>query len=111
MTDRLAGDLGPLGEEVSLAAGSALWHEGDSGDHAVFLLEGTLEVTHEPPEGERLVLRTMYPGAVVGEMAALDGQNRSATVRAYTYFAIPYSQARMTCESGVIEYRVFRRRP
>lgn len=84
MTDRLAGDLGPLGEEVSLSAGDALWHEGDPGDHAVFLLEGTLEVTHEPPEGERLVLRTMYPGAVVGEMAALDGQNRSATVRAKT---------------------------
>ena len=28
------------------------------------------------------MLRTMYPGAVVGEMAALDGQARSATVRA-----------------------------
>jgi diguanylate cyclase (GGDEF)-like protein len=48
----------------------------------LFLLDGTLEVTHEPREGERLVLRTMYPGAVVGEMAALDGQARSATVRA-----------------------------
>jgi diguanylate cyclase (GGDEF)-like protein len=84
MTDRLAGDLGPLGETVSLPAGAVLWHEGDEGDHAVYIVEGTLEVTHEPPEGERLVLRTMYPGAVVGEMAALDGQARSATVRART---------------------------
>lgn len=36
---------------------------------------------------------------------------RSATVRAYTYFAIPYSQARMVCDSGVVEYRLFRRYP
>lgn len=45
------------------------------------------------------------------DSAGASCQGRSATVRAYTYFAIPYSQARMTCESGVIEYRVFRRRP
>jgi diguanylate cyclase (GGDEF)-like protein len=77
-------DLGPLGEEVSLPAGALLWREGEPGDHVVLLREGTLEVTHEPEEGERLVLRTMYPGAVVGEMAALDGQTRSATVRART---------------------------
>ena len=34
-----------------------------------------------------------------------------ATVRAYTYFAIPYSEARLGCGTGVVEYRVFRRRP
>ena len=34
-----------------------------------------------------------------------------AIVRAYTYFGIPYSEARTRCESGVVEYRVFRRRP
>ncbi len=37
-------------------------------------------------------------------------RNRSATVVAYTYFAIPYSQARTACNTGVVEYRVFRRR-
>lgn len=35
---------------------------------------------------------------------------RSATVVAYTYFAIPYSQARTACNTGVVEYRVFKRR-
>lgn len=39
-----------------------------------------------------------------------DCSNRSATVVAYTYFAIPYSQARTACNTGVVEYRVFRRR-
>jgi hypothetical protein len=33
-----------------------------------------------------------------------------ARVRAYTYFAVPYSEARLVCDSGVVEYRVFRRR-
>jgi hypothetical protein len=31
-----------------------------------------------------------------------------ARVRAYTYFAVPYSEARLVCDSGVVEYRVFR---
>ena len=35
---------------------------------------------------------------------------RSARVRAYTYFAIPYSEVRTLCDSGVVEYRVLRRR-
>ena len=41
--------------------------------------------------------------------AGCDG--RSARVRAYTYFAIPYSEVRTLCDSGVVEYRVLRRRP
>jgi hypothetical protein len=34
----------------------------------------------------------------------------TARVRAYTYFAIPYSDVRVTCDSAVVEYRLFRRR-
>ena len=33
----------------------------------------------------------------------------SARVRAYTFFAIPYSDVRTVCDRGVMEYRVFRR--
>lgn len=36
---------------------------------------------------------------------------RSARVRAYTYFAIPYSEVRTLCDTGTVEYRVLRRRP
>ncbi len=36
-------DLGPLGREVSLDPGAALWKEGDPGDHVVLLIEGRLE--------------------------------------------------------------------
>ncbi len=77
------GDLGPLGRERAFEAGATLWREGDPGDHVLLLLEGRLEVSHQTPDGEEIILRHLYPGSVAGEMAALDGQPRSATVRAH----------------------------
>lgn len=79
-------ELIPLGVEDHLAAGGHLWHEGDAGHEAVVLLEGILEVVHETPgaESEVVVLRTLEPRALVGELALLDGSARSATVRAQT---------------------------
>jgi diguanylate cyclase (GGDEF)-like protein len=75
--------LAPLGTEVSLAAGTVLWKQGDVADHVVLVLEGVLEVAHEVA-GDEVVLRTLHPGAVAGEVAALDGRARSASVRART---------------------------
>jgi hypothetical protein len=40
---------------------------------------------------------------------AIPCQRLRATVRAYTYFAIPYSEAQTVCDSGVVNYRVFPR--
>jgi diguanylate cyclase (GGDEF)-like protein len=50
----------------------------------VLLIEGVLEVTHESPEGDVVILRTLEPGSVIGEIASLDGLARSAAVRAST---------------------------
>jgi diguanylate cyclase (GGDEF)-like protein len=75
-------DLGSIGHELQLAGGDELWKAGDPGDHVILLVEGRLEVSHQTPEGEEITIRHLYPGAVAGEMAALDGQRRSATVRA-----------------------------
>jgi diguanylate cyclase (GGDEF)-like protein len=77
------GDLGALGREITLEPGAVLWKEGDPGDHVVLLVEGRLEVVHQTPEGEEITLRYLYPGGVAGEMAALDGEPRSAAVRAH----------------------------
>ena len=33
---------------------------------------------------------------------------KTARIRAYTFFAIPYSEVRTVCDRGVVEYRVFR---
>jgi hypothetical protein len=49
--------------------------------------------------------------APVGEADTASGcAGLGARVRAYTYFAIPYSEVRTACDRGIVEYRVFRRR-
>lgn len=48
-------------------------------------------------------------GRVLATAAGGGCGGRTAVVRAYTYFAIPYSEVRTVCDSGVVEYRVFRR--
>ena len=60
-------------------------------------LDGRLEVTHETPEGEEVVLRNMYPGAVVGEMAASTASRarpRCARTRGCRMLKIPASKFR-----------------
>jgi diguanylate cyclase (GGDEF)-like protein len=76
-------ELAAEGEVMELPAGAQLWKEGDPGDSVVLLLDGLLEILNEPAEGEEVVLRTVEPVAVVGEIAA-DGLGRSAAVRAST---------------------------
>lgn len=50
------------------------------------------------------------PVVAAGDSVAVPPCQRvRATVRAYTYFAIPYSEAHTTCDSGVIHYRLFPR--
>ena len=77
-------ELSRLGTEMRLSTGTVLWREGDPGDSMALVVEGTLEVVYEPPDGEPVVLRTLEAGAVVGELASTDGRARSATVRALT---------------------------
>ncbi len=62
--------------------------------------------------GDSMVGAADGDSVAVGAVSAppVDCHSRSATVVAYTYFAIPYSQAKTACKTGVVEYRVFRRR-
>ena len=55
-------------------------------------------------------IRVMSADTDAGGAASTECGGRRARVRAYTYFAIPYSEVRVVCDSGVVEYRVFRRK-
>ncbi len=59
-------------------AGSVLFSEGDPGDCAYLIESGTLEVSTSVRD-ERLVLRHLGPGDIIGEMAIIDDAPRSAT--------------------------------
>jgi len=71
------------GMEARIAAGTILWRQGDRGDDMLLILEGQLEVTIAAHGGE-VIVDVVEPGGVAGELAALDGAARSASVRART---------------------------
>jgi predicted acylesterase/phospholipase RssA len=66
-------------EPVRLEAGEFLFRQGDAGDGLYVLRSGRLEVVLEP-DGD--VVRELTHGAVVGELALLTREPRSASVRA-----------------------------
>jgi CRP-like cAMP-binding protein len=64
---------------VRFEAGEELLREGERGDDAYLIRDGEVEVLHR----ER-TLASLGPGAFVGEVSALTGSSRTATVRART---------------------------
>ncbi|MCB9655000.1 MAG: cyclic nucleotide-binding domain-containing protein [Deltaproteobacteria bacterium] len=65
-----------IAQEVRFAPNDEIIREGASGDAMFLLIEGYVDVV----KGDRLVV-TLGPKECVGEMALLDSEPRSATVR------------------------------
>ena len=61
--------------------GQVILRENTPGDSAYIILSGEVEIT-KIIEGQRVVLDTLGPGSIFGEMSLLDGSPRSATVTA-----------------------------
>lgn len=80
LDDVARGRLAASGAPIELAAGSLLFQAGDPGDAAFVLLSGELEVKTRGLDGREVRLMALRPGAVVGEMAVIDGAPRSADV-------------------------------
>lgn len=68
----------------TVAAGDPVFWFGDRGDTMYVIESGRVEVTAPDAEGGHVVLDTLGPGGVFGELSLLDGGPRSATVRAIT---------------------------
>ena len=78
-------ELGRLAEItaiVRIPARKVLVRKGDAGSHAYVIISGRLKATGAGEDGKETVLRIMDPGEVIGEIALLDSQPRSATVTA-----------------------------
>jgi NTE family protein/lysophospholipid hydrolase len=75
------GELARELEPVSVAAGEVIFRQGDAGDGLYLVVSGRLRISVAAGGGER-VLYDLGRDAVVGEIALLSGQPRSATVRA-----------------------------
>ena len=75
-----------LMKEKNAAAGENIITEEESGDEVFVLLEGTVDIIKTTVFGELFVVSTLDANdhSIFGEMAMIDSDKRSATVRAKT---------------------------
>ncbi len=66
-------------EEMRLESGHVLMREGDGGDDFFVILDGTVRVSIDDMGAQKEVAK-LARGAFVGEMAAIMGESRNATV-------------------------------
>lgn len=81
MRVRLA-EILPAGRLVLFAPREKLFSEGEPSDHIAILLVGVVKITASTANGREALLGLRGAGEIVGEIAALYGSPRSATVRA-----------------------------
>ena len=104
---------------LTLGAAMPRWVIDDGVDHIPVAMQPyaaearatALALWDGPIERHTLVRLVRVMSVDSTQTTAADGcGGKSARVRAYTFFAIPYSDVRTVCDRGVVEYRVFRRR-
>jgi SulP family sulfate permease len=83
-SDEMVQRLLPYLTRRELAAGQILIRQGDPAEELLFLEYGQLTVRLEADEGAPVRVRTLRPGAVVGEMGLYSSRPRSAAVVADT---------------------------
>ena len=66
----------------TLRKGDEIIRQGDDGDYAVCVLEGYLKISLVSANGREVILGYAEPGDVLGEIALLDREPRTATVAA-----------------------------
>ncbi len=74
--------LRAVGRRRDLGRGEAIFREGDTADSVVIVLDGHVKVTASAIEGRDVVLGVRGPGELLGDLSAIDGGPRSATVSA-----------------------------
>jgi len=75
-------ELIQAGTQVSFGPGDVLLSEGAYDRHAYLLMSGFVKVTATLENGQEALLSVRVGGDMIGEMAAVDGAPRSATVTA-----------------------------
>ncbi len=68
----------------NFAAGETIFLMGASGDSMMAVLDGNVRISVPSPEGKEIVLAIIQPGDVFGEIAVLDGKERTAEAAAMT---------------------------
>ena len=86
-------DLAAGAETLYWERGQIVFEAGEQGDECYLLHTGAVKVVRRFPDGRRITLARMGPGAVVGELALFNGERRSATVEAVEPTSPSHSRA------------------
>jgi CRP/FNR family transcriptional regulator, cyclic AMP receptor protein len=62
------------------AKGEVICHRGDAGDSMVIILSGRVKIANTTADGREIVVSFLGVGDLAGEIAVLDGQQRTANV-------------------------------
>jgi CRP/FNR family transcriptional regulator, cyclic AMP receptor protein len=82
LPEHLSRDLFSAATPVHLPPDEALFATGDAGDGCYRVEQGLLKVAMQSRSGAERILAFLGPGAIVGELAIIDGLPRSASVLA-----------------------------
>ncbi len=69
-----------LGHPRAFKRGETVLRRGDPGSSMIFVMTGTVEVSLHTVFGTKSILATYGPGSILGDIACLDGRERSADV-------------------------------
>ncbi|MFS8097879.1 Crp/Fnr family transcriptional regulator [Lentzea alba] len=82
-TDRTA--LRDAATSVEFPPGSVICHQGDPSRNVLVVSQGRIRVSRFAVTGEENVLAVRGPGEIIGELSAVDGRRRSATLTAVDF--------------------------
>ena len=80
LPDSALRDLAEMCLERTYRRDQFLWYQGDPGDYLVVIVQGLAKVTVTSRWGDEMLLATLGPSDVVGELSVIDGGVRSASV-------------------------------
>ncbi|MCA1705769.1 MAG: cyclic nucleotide-binding domain-containing protein [Actinobacteria bacterium] len=80
LTEQERADLVRHSRPCRLPAGTSLFVEGARSDTVVIVVSGAMKVFSSAEDGTEVILAVRGPGALLGELAAIDGQPSSASV-------------------------------
>ena len=80
LTEAEADDLHSVGRRRRYGANVTLFHEGDEPGPVIVLFSGRAKVASVSSAGREVIVAVRGPGDLLGELSAIDGEPRSATV-------------------------------
>jgi CRP-like cAMP-binding protein len=80
LTETEADDLRSIGRQRGYGVNVTLFHQGDDAGPVVVLLTGRAKVASLSSAGREVIVAVRGPGDLLGELSAIDGEPRSATV-------------------------------